>query len=171
MVILLDPRTPHQPEKLQKLSKNEYVFTPSIFWVNEKIEIVCALNSIECSRFTGVCSESGAAGMRRAPNRTTWPANFPPNLESVSIARRPQESSRPVKKTAQCALGADFTTASALMRNQPEDPQAPGRREAKHGEKQESGYVIRSRALAPALEHSDQSNRKQQNRSTRQQLD
>jgi hypothetical protein len=35
-VTSLEPRTPHQPEKLKKLSKNEYVFTPSIFFVNEK---------------------------------------------------------------------------------------------------------------------------------------
>src|SRR2546425_7651541 len=32
----LEPRTPHQPEKLKKLSKNEFVFTLSIFIVNRK---------------------------------------------------------------------------------------------------------------------------------------
>jgi hypothetical protein len=39
-VTSLEPRTPHQPEKLKKLSKNEYVFTPSIFAVNEKLQVV-----------------------------------------------------------------------------------------------------------------------------------
>jgi hypothetical protein len=34
-VTTLEPRTPHQPEKLKKLSKNDYVFTPSISYVNE----------------------------------------------------------------------------------------------------------------------------------------
>jgi hypothetical protein len=36
----LEPRTPHQPEKLKKLSKNDYLFTPSIFPVNEKSQPV-----------------------------------------------------------------------------------------------------------------------------------
>jgi len=35
-VTSLEPRTPHQPEKLKKLSKNEYLFTPSMVFVNEK---------------------------------------------------------------------------------------------------------------------------------------
>jgi hypothetical protein len=35
-VTWLEPRTPHQPGKLQKLSKNEVVFTPSNFRVNKK---------------------------------------------------------------------------------------------------------------------------------------
>jgi hypothetical protein len=39
-VTWLEPRTPHQPEKLKKLSKNEYVFTPSIFYVNENYAFV-----------------------------------------------------------------------------------------------------------------------------------
>jgi len=34
-VTQLEPRTLHQPEKLKKLSKNEFVFTPSIFKVNQ----------------------------------------------------------------------------------------------------------------------------------------
>jgi hypothetical protein len=33
-VISLEPRTPHQPGKLQNVSKNEVVFTPSISIVN-----------------------------------------------------------------------------------------------------------------------------------------
>jgi hypothetical protein len=60
-VTSLDPRTPHQPVKLQKLSKNDYGFTPSKIWVNRKIEIACAVFSIECSWFTGVCSAICAA--------------------------------------------------------------------------------------------------------------
>jgi hypothetical protein len=35
-VTSLEPRTPHQPEKPKKLSKNEYLFTPSKTPVNEK---------------------------------------------------------------------------------------------------------------------------------------
>jgi hypothetical protein len=34
-VISLEPRTPHQPGKLQNVPKNEYVFTPFIFAVNK----------------------------------------------------------------------------------------------------------------------------------------
>jgi hypothetical protein len=40
-VILLEPRTPHQPEKLQNVSKNEIVFTPSIFRVKGKDRVLC----------------------------------------------------------------------------------------------------------------------------------
>src|SRR5579862_2931109 len=53
-VTWLEPRTPHQPEKLKKLSKNDYVFTPSIFIVNENITTLCSLFSAECSPSTGV---------------------------------------------------------------------------------------------------------------------
>jgi hypothetical protein len=68
-VTSLDPRTPHQPVKLQKLSKNDYGFTPSKFWVNRKIKIACALLSIECSWFTGVCSETCAATHAKVSKR------------------------------------------------------------------------------------------------------
>jgi hypothetical protein len=60
-VTSLDPRTPHQPVKRQKLSKNDYGFTPSKILVNRKIKIACAVFSIECSWFTGVCSAICAA--------------------------------------------------------------------------------------------------------------
>ena len=40
MVTGLEPRTRHQPEKLKKLSKNDSVFTPSVFAVNEKYAFV-----------------------------------------------------------------------------------------------------------------------------------
>ena len=59
-VTLLEPRTPHQPGKLQKLSKNDYVFTPSILEVNENAVITSTYDSIECSVFTGGCSRIGA---------------------------------------------------------------------------------------------------------------
>ncbi|MGH9515861.1 MAG: hypothetical protein ACRD3P_09325 [Terriglobales bacterium] len=70
-VTSLDPRTPHQPVKLQKLSKNDYGFTPLEFLVNRKIKITCALFSIECSWFTGVCSATGAATHTRAEDRSS----------------------------------------------------------------------------------------------------
>jgi hypothetical protein len=54
-VTWLEPRTPHQPEKLKKVSKNDYVFTPSIFRVNKNCAILSGLFSIECSEFTGGC--------------------------------------------------------------------------------------------------------------------
>jgi hypothetical protein len=59
-VTSLEPRTPHQPGKLQKLSKNDYVFTLFIFRVNKKRGNVCGYFSIECTRFTGGCSGVGA---------------------------------------------------------------------------------------------------------------
>jgi hypothetical protein len=39
-VTSLEPRTPHQPEKLKKLSKNEFVFTPFKNIVNRKCGFV-----------------------------------------------------------------------------------------------------------------------------------
>jgi hypothetical protein len=52
-VTALESRTPHQPEKLQKLSKNDYVSTPSILGVNEKFVFVTRLFSAECRLSTG----------------------------------------------------------------------------------------------------------------------
>src|SRR5579863_1178455 len=59
-VTSLEPRTPHQPGKLQKLSKNDYGFTLFIFRVNENCRSVSAEFSIECRRFTGQCRRVGA---------------------------------------------------------------------------------------------------------------
>src|SRR5271170_2696389 len=59
-VTSLEPRTPHQPGKLQKLSKNDYVSTLFIFTVNENCGIVSAEFSMECRWFTGRCSGPGA---------------------------------------------------------------------------------------------------------------
>jgi len=52
-VTALESRTPHQPEKLQKLSKNDYVSTPSIFGVNKKFAFVTRVFSAECRPSTG----------------------------------------------------------------------------------------------------------------------
>jgi hypothetical protein len=54
-VTLLESRTLHQPEKLWNVSKNDYVFTPSISIVNENIATLSAAKSIECSSFTAPC--------------------------------------------------------------------------------------------------------------------
>src|SRR6266436_5605442 len=54
-VTSLEPRTPHQPEKLQKLSKNEFVCTLFIFRVNKKSALLSAAESIECMPSTGGC--------------------------------------------------------------------------------------------------------------------
>src|SRR5258707_13160019 len=47
-VTALESRTPHQPEKLQKLSTNDYVSTLSIFRVNQNFAFVTRLFSAEC---------------------------------------------------------------------------------------------------------------------------
>src|SRR5580692_2395834 len=59
-VTSLEPRTPHQPGKLQKLSKNDYVFTLFIFGVNKNYGNLSVEFSIKCRRFTGRCSRFGA---------------------------------------------------------------------------------------------------------------
>jgi hypothetical protein len=48
-VTTLEPRTSHQPEKLKKLSKNDYLSTLSIFQVNEKPLSVtaCVFNRVQ----------------------------------------------------------------------------------------------------------------------------
>jgi hypothetical protein len=55
-VIALEPRTPHQPEKLQNVSKNDLVFTPSNFTVKQKGATLSPSKSMECSPFTGPCA-------------------------------------------------------------------------------------------------------------------
>jgi hypothetical protein len=55
-VTSLEPRTPHQPGKLQKLSKNEYVFTLLISRVNKKHDIASSLLAMECRPSTAMCS-------------------------------------------------------------------------------------------------------------------
>jgi len=62
-VTSLEPRTLHQPEKLQNVSKNDYVSTPSIFNVNQNPQLLTCHFSIECSGRTGGCIEIGAARM------------------------------------------------------------------------------------------------------------
>ena len=59
-VTWLEPRTPHQPDKLQKLSKNEGVCTPFVFRVNKKWRVLSAGKSIECRPSTAGCNLFGA---------------------------------------------------------------------------------------------------------------
>jgi len=54
-VILLEPRTPHQPAKLKNVPKNEYRFTLFKFFVNQNYAFLSIAKSIECSRFTAPC--------------------------------------------------------------------------------------------------------------------
>jgi hypothetical protein len=54
-VISLEPRTLHQPEKLQNVSKNDYGFTTPIFIVNRIHRALTCRLSIECTPFTGGC--------------------------------------------------------------------------------------------------------------------
>jgi hypothetical protein len=69
-VTTLEPRTLHQPEKLKKLSKNDCVFTPSIFRVNEKSRVVSTFicNRVQAvhRRMTGFGAE-GRGDFRRKP--------------------------------------------------------------------------------------------------------
>jgi hypothetical protein len=53
-VTSLEPRTLHQPGKLQNVSKNDYVCTPSIFCVNQIVVEISTCGSIECRLSTGV---------------------------------------------------------------------------------------------------------------------
>jgi len=80
MVTSLEPRTPHQPEKLKKLSKNEYVFTPSISSVNEKYAFVstCFFNRVHAvhRHLTGI----GATG-RSIFRKRRISCGFPPNFD------------------------------------------------------------------------------------------
>jgi hypothetical protein len=77
---LLEPRTPRQPEKLKKLSKNDYVSTPFKFCVNENIAVLCVLFSVKCSWFTAPCQNLvhidavifAAAAPERAISRPKW---------------------------------------------------------------------------------------------------
>ena len=53
----LEPRTPHQPGKLQNVSKNECVFTPLISIVNEKRHALSLLAAMRCSLSTSLRPE------------------------------------------------------------------------------------------------------------------
>ena len=68
-VTSLEPRTLHQPEKLQNVSKNDYPFTPFIFQVNRFPELLSRHFSIECRPFTGGCRKSCAVITRQRVNR------------------------------------------------------------------------------------------------------
>jgi hypothetical protein len=73
-VTLLGPRTPHQPEKLKKLSKNDCLFTPSISGVNEKYRFVSIAFSIDCTSCTGTCHRFGAVAERGAAKNADFPS-------------------------------------------------------------------------------------------------
>jgi hypothetical protein len=92
-VTSLEPRTPHQPGKLQKVSKNEYGFTLFSFGVNEKCGIVSSDFSIECREFTGRCSESGAvpawSGLGDMRGSAIFQENY--RLERLSVVDRSLE--------------------------------------------------------------------------------
>jgi len=52
-VTSLDPRTPHQPEKLQKLSKNNCVLHPVFFWSIEKMNLYVLSIQLSAARSQG----------------------------------------------------------------------------------------------------------------------
>jgi hypothetical protein len=90
-VTRFEPRTPHQPEKLKKLSKNEYVFTPSIFFVNENYAFVSTpvFNRVH-DVHRHVTGNGAAADPNLAPTRV-W-RGFTPN--SYSLLFRTSEPRR-----------------------------------------------------------------------------
>jgi len=63
-VTWLEPRTPHQPEKLQKLSKNESVVLSFIFQSTKNSGLHVVAISAKCGWFTGGCSAGGAGQAR-----------------------------------------------------------------------------------------------------------
>jgi hypothetical protein len=91
-VTLLEPRTLHQPGKLQKLPKNDYLFTPSILVVNKNAVIASTWNSIKCSAFTTMCTKDGAIFPEReqgqAAQRIGFLGKMPPaNLRNAVASR------------------------------------------------------------------------------------
>jgi hypothetical protein len=70
-VTSLEPRTPHQPEKLKKLSKNDLVVRPSIFSVNEKYGFVstCLFNRVHAVHkpMTGNSAIPNVSAVKAAP--------------------------------------------------------------------------------------------------------
>jgi putative component of membrane protein insertase Oxa1/YidC/SpoIIIJ protein YidD len=99
-VILLEPRTPRQPGKLQKLSKNEYVFTLSIYRVKQKAGIASAFNSMNCTRFTGECSEYCAQANESKRRRAEKGTNFPATNWNISVRCQPRSETGIVVKIA-----------------------------------------------------------------------
>jgi hypothetical protein len=87
-VTSLEPRTPHQLEKLKKLSKNDSVFTPSIIYVNGKYAFVstCLFNGVR------------AVHKHMTGNGAVQPSSFP-----ESLARR----GFPPKLLVKCGITTD----------------------------------------------------------------
>jgi hypothetical protein len=105
-VITLEPRTPHQPDKLQKLSKNECLFTPSISGVNRKRHHLClfAFNRVHAIH-KGVTAFS--AGRRKA-NRCApdKPPKYSEILDSSKLAPAPSITNASVHIAKQRSSGA-----------------------------------------------------------------
>jgi len=87
IVILLEPRTPHQPGKLQKLSQNEFVFTPPIFIVNENAAPLSACDAMECSRRTGHWTGYGALPRKTCSGNRSM-LGFPIFIANLALRRR-----------------------------------------------------------------------------------
>jgi hypothetical protein len=99
-VTWLEPRTPHQPGKLQKLSKNEFVFTPFIFRVNKKAALLSAEKSIECSPSTGHCREFGANLQTKTTMSLTFNPDVPPYPQPLPRALAIHDCENLVKNLA-----------------------------------------------------------------------
>jgi len=78
-VTSLEPRTPHQLEKLKKLSKNDSVFTPSIVYVNEKYGFVSTCLFKRVQPVHKPVTENGAAAPCSLP-KSVVRRGFPPKL-------------------------------------------------------------------------------------------
>ena len=66
-VTRFEPRTPHQPEKLKKLSKNDSVFTPSIFYVNQNYTFVTTPVFNRVHAVHSPMTENGAPTITKSP--------------------------------------------------------------------------------------------------------
>jgi len=71
-VTSFEPRTLHQPEKLQNVSKNDYGFTTPIFYVNEIQATITSYSSIECRACTGGWTGNCATGSDVGRNLLYW---------------------------------------------------------------------------------------------------
>jgi hypothetical protein len=106
-VTSLEPRTPHQPGKLQKLSKNDYVSTPFILTVNEKSGIVSVGFSIGCRQFTGGCN--GLCAVLKSPGLDMCVMRqFLPSFLSDAVERYETTLTVFVKILGKTALDAEI---------------------------------------------------------------
>jgi hypothetical protein len=107
-VTSLEPRTPHQPGKLQKMSKNEYVFTLLSFRVNKKHQTVSYLFAIECRPSTTECSGYCAASVVEAGRSSALGALSRASLRSCPPPVRGTDRRLIVKISAKIALEGAF---------------------------------------------------------------